>query len=200
MKPYLILIAVCCLTLVSCKKEKQRVGITTTITGRIYDQDTKEPFRNIKLKVGEYTSRRVFPNPTQYTLVSYLDSTTTDDDGHYRLSFTTSGKGDSYHMEFKGLARQMFFYDVTDKRSMNYNYKEIEGLGQSKVSDFSILEYIDIKVHITVHDNPFPPLMMGVIINGTSFYAADYPIGGRNKDTTIGAWAKKVSGGCYLNF
>lgn len=198
MKPYLVLIAILCVLLTGCKKEK--AGKRTVISGRFYDEVNQEPYKYLKLRVGEFKSRSGFPYQTRYTLLSYLDSTTTDNEGNYRIAFTTTGAGNAYFLEFFDVPQKVTVRDSGSTNYYDYRAKKIEGIGSSIKYNFTISSAYYMRLAVSVHDNPHPPLMMGTSANRVSIYTDRTNVYDRNKDTVVVVPIIKSPNGFQLSF
>jgi hypothetical protein len=81
----------------SCEEEPFDAGIETTVFGRVYDTINEIPLKSIKIKIGESIRQGTFSG-TSYNFIGYLDSTITDNEGNYKITFETSGKGSIYDL------------------------------------------------------------------------------------------------------
>src|SRR5690606_11615437 len=91
-KIYLLLL---CILFVSCESDPIEAGVVTNIQGVVFDDWNKIPFENLKIKVGEFKSEFSGITYTNH-FIQWIDSTYTDQNGHYDLDFKTSGQGDHY--------------------------------------------------------------------------------------------------------
>ncbi|MDB5125293.1 MAG: hypothetical protein JWP94_3422 [Mucilaginibacter sp.] len=185
----------------SCsKKPDVQPNVRTTITGRFYDESNREAYPNVKIEIAEYNEYQDFLGPLKRNLIGYRGSTTTDTGGYYKITFTTSGKGNNYYFEFTGIPDKV---QVTDKGMggpAGYRQKKIDGIGSTLKYDFNISKFYYMKTHIVVHNNPFPPL--NVFIGNTHFQlgGAYSTISGKNNDTVEFIPIFKNTGGFNLYF
>lgn len=162
----LLLLALSLLT--SCKFEPVEPNIKTTVSGRVYDEWNKLPYTNFKLRMAEYMMQRAGV-ATTFTFIQFLDSTTTDANGNYAITFRTSGKGNHYRLE----------YDLKGNYAHAYeNHTEIK-IGEAIQQDLDFQRTVTLKARILVHDNPAPPLRARTA--GHKWY--NHEIHGQNNDT-----------------
>lgn len=90
--PILLLISLLFLCM-KCEDYLEPGGIEATVYGRVYDSVNDIPIADFKIKVIE-SNTTGFYNTEEF--IQVLDSTYTDVDGFYELTFITSGKGDHY--------------------------------------------------------------------------------------------------------
>ncbi|WP_442845682.1 hypothetical protein [Leeuwenhoekiella sp. H156] len=114
----------------ACEDSFEPAGIETRVFGRVYDDANELPIANQKLLVSEWNSVPQFSPGPNDDFVQYLDSTYTDINGYYELTFTTTGKGDLYFLEYEYDESYWNFYQSrveiqnlgTDTTEVNYNF------------------------------------------------------------------------------
>jgi len=197
MKPYAVVLALAMFMLASCSKAPDvQPNIQTTISGRFYDVFNQEAYPNLKVKIGEYQLHTSIDNGSYYTLIGYRDSTTTDVNGNYTITFTTSGKGSSYFIEFKGIPSNI---DV-DGAIPGEQRRPIDALGRTNAYNFNVHKTYYMQARIIVNNNPYQPL--AVTTGNDHFYisGANNKISKANNDTVEFIPIQKNSGGFYLYF
>lgn len=132
------------LTLVASCRKNIPEGIETTITGKVYDPKTNKPIVGATVGVQEYKRGTILYGPT---FNGIIDSTRTDNDGNYKITFTTTGTGVEYHLSF-GPGKN---YDpVTVPIKLN--------VGKDTVINFLAFEIHTLKARVIVVNNYNPPL------------------------------------------
>ena len=124
MKNYYLLIAM--FLILSCDRDDRKIdaGITTSVSGKISEQ-AGDPIPNAKIMIGEYVYYKHFDK-----LVKWIDSTTTDVNGNYQKTFTSTGNGDFYKLVIKSspVTEQKYFGE-------NENGVEITNIGSNFIYD-----------------------------------------------------------------
>lgn len=87
--------------------------------------------------------------------IQYLDSTFTNSNGYYSISFMTSGQGDYYQLEYE-LPEGYTFYNP-DYASPYY--KEIT-IGENNEINLFLQKTATLQARIIVQENPSPPLKL----------------------------------------
>lgn len=122
---YLFLI----LLLVSCEKENIESGIETKVTGKLSNFQG-EPIVNAKVKIGEYKNRFVSDGGSTDYFSKYIDSTVTNNNGEYEITFKTTGEGSSYRLSIDDSPIDQSFYGYFDS-------VEINNIGKSFVINYN---------------------------------------------------------------
>ncbi|MEO9481410.1 MAG: hypothetical protein ABJO28_05900 [Maribacter dokdonensis] len=135
----LVLLSVLC----SCEEKSLEAGIETTVFGRIYDTINEIPIKNIKIKIGESIRQGTFSG-TNYNFKGYLDSTITDSEGNYKITFETSGKGTIYDLH------------ISLKEDISFNsIREVikdENIGATEELNLDALQLYPVNLKITTTD------------------------------------------------
>jgi hypothetical protein len=200
MKNYAPIILSLCALFLSCrKKDDVKPSVITTVSGRFYDIRNNEPYQNLKLMVGEYQETYSFYGASD-ALIGYRDSTTTDSNGNYKMTFSTSGKGNTYFLEFGNYPRNVYIADKgTNSFSFNFRYKLISNIGTANVYDFDVLRSYYMKTRVIVHDNPYSPVSI-TTWNSHFKTGGGFSISGKNNDTIVNIAIVKNAGPFYLVF
>ena len=114
----------------SCESDPIEANIQTTVQGVIFDNVNQEPIVNQEIIISEYKKRFVSDGGTAYNFIQNVGSTFTDSNGHYQLTFLTSGEGDYYTIS-------------PTHNNLIWNYYqdrlEIENIGSNNVFNFDFL-------------------------------------------------------------
>lgn len=153
----------CALALVSCKKIAP--GITSTISGTVYDSNRLVAVANAKLVVAE--AKYKFFYGEQYT--GSVATTTSDASGKYSVTFTTKGNADQYKII---LVLDTTYYDLL-------NFSTNIPVGKDTTVNFSAEKLFTLNAHIIVKNNPAPYVWV------ISVNASSAKIYGANKDTVV---------------
>ena len=125
----------------SCEDTLEPSGIETKVFGRVYDNINNLPITNQKLLISEWNSiPQITPGPND-DFIQFLDSTYTDIDGYYDITFTTSGKGDLYYISYENDDSIWTYYK---------NPVEIENLGDDNEIDYEFLKLFPVNLLITL--------------------------------------------------
>ena len=126
MKNYYLFIAL--FSILSCDRDDRKIdaGITTSVSGKFSEQ-AGDPIPNAKIMIGEYIYYKQFDQ-----LVKWVDSTTTDSNGKYQRTFTTTGNGDFYKLVVKAspVNEQKYFGE-------NEEGVEIKNIGSNFLYDYN---------------------------------------------------------------
>ena len=138
-------------------------SVSGIITGTNKDLETFG-VEGIKVKVAEYLRyANAFPNPSTYEFIQFVDSTFTDANGHYGMTFLTSGQGSNYFIEIEQLDGYHFYL---------FNREEIEELGsENTIYDINcrILYPIEFEVNSS-NVQTFP-----LLVRNDSYYGNYIP-------------------------
>jgi hypothetical protein len=199
-----VILALICMALVSCfKAPNVKPNIQTTVSGQFYDNVNNEGYANATVKVGEYESHFAGELGTAYTLIGYRGTTTTDINGKYTISFTASGNGNTYFLEYVDIPQKIYVTDnngSTSNSTYSGRSEQIQNLGSAVTYNFTVFKQYFMKTRIIVQNNPMPPL--GMSIGGPQFSmgCSCNNVSGANNDTVVYIQIKKNTGGFYLNF
>lgn len=106
-------------------------GLETTVSGSVIDETIDIPLEGQKLRLLENLQNA----PSRY-----IDSTITDIDGYYTMTFTTSGEGLHYFLEA----------EETNSIWTQYNgFREIDSIGDFNTIDFSFVKLYPYTITIT---------------------------------------------------
>jgi hypothetical protein len=100
MKNLLALVILSSFLVVSCTKKDYKPNIQTIVSRQAYDSLNKEPYKGLKILIGEYQEYNYGDNGAGDALVSYRDSAVTDSNGNYSIKFTTFGQRRQILFEF----------------------------------------------------------------------------------------------------
>lgn len=217
MKNLLAIIFLSGFSLVACTKKDYKPNIQSVVYGRAYDRGNNEPYRGLKLMIGEYQDHigSIDNGGGGKALVGIRDSAVTDSNGNYKMTFTTSGKGDYYYMSFVDVPSNV--REITDAgspyglpfTSTNKNivdqlqyYKDeaITNIGSSVKFDFDVSRQYYMQSRVTFSGNAAPPV---TTISGSAQYPlSGFPINiyGNSNDTVINIPIVKKQGGFTLLF
>lgn len=122
------------LLLVSCEKENIQSGIQTKVTGRLSNYEG-EPIVNAKVKIGEYKNKFVSDGGSTDYFSKYIDSTLTNNNGEYEITFKTTGEGSSYRLLIDNNPIDQSYYGYYDSVEINnlgnpfvFNYNQFTKL------------------------------------------------------------------------
>lgn len=115
--------------LVSCEKEKIPSGIETKVAGRLSNY-VGEPIINSIVKIGEYKNRFVSDGGSTDYFSKYIDSTLTNNNGEFEITFKTSGEGTSYKLILDNSPDDQSYYGFFDS-------VEITNLGNPFVFNYN---------------------------------------------------------------
>ena len=99
MKKYSLYLVIL-LVFAGCEEEEPlSAGIQSRVYGHIMDIfDVNTPIENYKIKIGEYRRDFRFDGGAYDVFVKFIDSTTTDENGNFDLTFGTTGNGSNYKL------------------------------------------------------------------------------------------------------
>jgi len=200
MKNYTPIILSLCILCISCGKSPDvKPNVVTTVSGQFYEPFNQEPYQNLKLMIGEYQEKYTFGGTT-YALIGYRDSTVTDNNGNYKMTFSTTGNGSTYFLEFRNYRENVVIGDKgTTGFSPNFQYKIIGNIGASNVYNFDVLRTYYMQTRVIVHDNPYSPITI-LTWNSSFQIGGGLYISGKNNDTIVNIPIRKNAGPFYLVF
>lgn len=126
-----------CLLSMECEDLTEPEGVETRVYGRVLDQVDELPKSNFKVRISEYNALPGWGQNEEF--IQFLDSTVTDLQGYYDLTFKTSGLGDTYYLEGIG-SEDIRLFDP---------YYEIEDLGIDSEINISYLQLYPVELKIT---------------------------------------------------
>ena len=85
------------LLLLGCEKDNIKSGIETKVLGKLTDYEGS-PIVNSKVKIGEFKNKFIYDGGSTDYFSKYIDSTLTDNNGEYEMTFKTTGEGSSYRL------------------------------------------------------------------------------------------------------
>ncbi len=203
MKVRLSIILLLCFAFYSCTKDNNPL-VTTTISGNFYDTGNGEPghFSVIIGKTESKSGTGLFSGDhSSYIVV--LDSTTTDANGNYKLSFKshTIESTETYKLYCYAGPHKI---NVRDKQNNLYylsdNSKSITSFGSTLVWDFEIEKLYVMKTRVIFKNNPYPPLYNFLASPDLITYPGNTIIHGSSNDTVVYFPIRKNTGGFYLQF
>lgn len=118
-------------------------GLITVVSGKAYDHSWNRPIVGVKVYLEHVEA-------VGYRKSTYIDSTLTDSNGNYTLSFTTDGVAFSYYVTFRTNHLGPFHC-----YSSQY---EIQNFGDAEIFNFEAVKLNIAKIKIHMIDNPNPPL------------------------------------------
>jgi len=125
-----------------CERDPIDAGVVSTVSGNAYDLENTIPVQNIKIKVAEYKFNFAIGTGGSDTFIRWIDSTYTNVNGDYNLSFTSSGLGDSYKLIADGTNTIRSFNSLID----------ITNIGGENVFDLHFLHLYPVNLVITVNN------------------------------------------------
>jgi len=137
-----------------CERDPIDAGVVSTVSGNAYDFRNDIPAQGIKIKVGEF-KRHFVIDGNGNTFIKWVDSTYTDINGDYNLTFATSGLGDNY---------KLFAEETIDIRGYN-DVIDITNIGGSNVFDLNFVHIYPIKLIITVNNVSYSPIQISNYYN-----------------------------------
>lgn len=181
---------------VSCEKEPIKEGVVTNIQGIISDGRNQLPFENLKLKVGEYKSRRAGIYMT-YEFIKWIDSTYTNSEGYYNLDFVTSGKGDNYRLHVvENIDTWTYYFDPIDiymiGKDNNRNLDFLHLYPINLVIELNNLEAVPIEIDVDLFSD-----LEDINSNTGTIERTLYC--DKNTDSKI-IFRRKTANGIYQNF
>ena len=122
-------------------------GLATNVSGQFYDDNRNAPIINAKVFIKEYIDDPAY----DLTFSRYIDSTQTDQNGNFELSFTTTGAGVQYRLLIVPMGANWRY---------PYNEQLIENIGSSNVLNSSSNKLSTLEARVKVIENPYTqPLM-----------------------------------------
>ena len=204
MKNLLAIILLSSFFLVACVKKDYKPDITSVVYGRAYDPGHMEPYRGLKLVIGEYQDHigSIDNGGWGKALVDIRDSAITDSNGYYKLTFTTSGKGDYYYVSFKDVPANVRMISGASQFDdlQYYMTKQITNIGSSTLFDFNVWRQYYMRSRIIFSGNTAPPVT--VMAGSAELPLSGFPckIYGNSNDTVVNIPIPKNTGGFTLLF
>jgi hypothetical protein len=148
-------------------------GLKTSVSGRFQDYNLGTPFKNTKVYILEYID-----DPVQhFTFSKYMDSTTTDHNGNYTMSFITSGVGVQYRVGFRPTGMNYWGCYSPENAILNMG-------GHNEINSFAA-KFSILKARAIVIDNPYRPLMAYTGPDSYYSYGNYYSLNKINEDSTL---------------
>lgn len=116
-------------------------GIETRVFGRVFDNVNDLPVVNQKILISEWNSVPQFSPGPNANFIQILDSTYTDLNGYYAITFKTSGQGDLYYINYEDNNSFWTYYR---------NPVEIENLGTDTEVNYNFLHLYPVNLLITL--------------------------------------------------
>ncbi len=117
------------LIFISCEKENIQSGIQTKVSGKLTNYDG-EPISNSKVRIGEFKNKFVSDGGSTDYFSKYVDSTLTNNNGDYDITFKTTGEGSSYRLILENNPNDQSYYGL-------YDSVEIKNLGNPFVFNYN---------------------------------------------------------------
>jgi hypothetical protein len=112
MKLYNVFILFSIISLTSCDKNYPDIQPNqhTTITGQFYNQSNQETYSGIKIRISAIQKTWYLGDGGQIRIkfIGYVDSTLTDTNGKYKISFTTTGNASDYLMDYSDIPKNVY--------------------------------------------------------------------------------------------
>jgi hypothetical protein len=138
-------------------------GISTTVTGIVFDNNKQQPIPNIPIYIHEYES-----DFFRLRYKATIDSAKSGPDGKYNITFFTTGKGSEYRINFRPSEN---FYTLQNASTLN--------IGMINIVDFSAMQFHILKARLQMIDNPNPPMRVSTIAG------LQARVWGTNNDTVV---------------
>lgn len=167
--------------LLSCEEEPLQQGIETQVFGQIYDSVHGRSIENVKIRIAERIRQGTLAG-TRFNFKGFVDSTITDANGRYDLSFETSGNGTIYDVELE-LREDVSF------RSISEIIKE-ENIGGSEEINFKALKLYPVNLKITTKETFSSPILINTTFSGNEIH--EHPAFGISSERII--WLDKNQG------
>ena len=148
-------------------------GLRTSVSGRFQDYNVSRPFAHTKVYLAEYIDDPV----SHFTLSKFMDSTTTDNNGYYSMSFTTSGVGVQYRVIFMPVGLNYWACYSAENAILNLG-------GQNIINSYTAKLCI-LKARVVVIDNPYRPLIAYTGPDNYYSYGNSYRLNKINQDSIL---------------
>lgn len=168
MKAFLIGSLIITIMLSSCKKSSPGIGLLTTVSGTVMDDNLGVPIANAKMTVFQ-EKYELNGEKAGYVPVNISGTAITDANGKYAITFSSSSTGDQHAIRIS-----------LDSSYFNLNNLTKIKIGGKDTMNFTAWKLSILKAHIIVKNNPGPNLSVTAGFNTSS--AVVY---GANKDTTV---------------
>lgn len=141
-----------------CEDELVPQGTQVNVHGRIYDEENQLPVVNHKLTVSEFNERPIASPPgSREDYIGDLGIVYTDENGYYDLTFTTSGRGDTYYIRYERNDYLWTYWqdqvelDVTISNEVNFDFRHLYS-ATLKIIVADDLEYLPVVIiHSTTY-------------------------------------------------
>jgi len=141
------------LSLMGCEKENIESGIVTKVTGKLSDFQGK-PIVNAVVKIGEFKDKFVADGGSFDYFLKYIDSTSTNNNGEYEITFKTTGEGSSYKLMIDNRPIDQSYYGYSD-------FVEIKNIGNSfTFNDTNFVKLYPCDVTITMNNIQIFPIVI----------------------------------------
>ena len=101
------------LLFISCEKENITSGIQTKVSGKLTTYEG-EPIINSKVRIGEFKNRFVSDGGSTDYFSKFIDSTLTNNNGEYDITFKTTGEGTSYKLVLENSPNDQSYFGFYD--------------------------------------------------------------------------------------
>ena len=140
------------LIFISCEKENIQSGIQTKVSGKLTNYDG-EPIVNSKVRIGEFKNKFVSDGGSTDYFSKYVDSTLTNINGEYDITFKTTGEGSSYRLILENSPNDQSyygFYDSVEIKNLGnpfvFNYNQFTKLYPSDITFITIFWLVALPV------------------------------------------------------
>ena len=140
-------------------------GIETTVSGTVIDETNDLPLEGRKIKILENLQNAPWQS---------IDSTTTDSDGYYSMTFQTSGQGVRYYVEA---------IQDDSLQPFSNNLRQIDSIGNFNSIDFSFFKLYPYTITISGEDLIDTPI--AIRSNYTSTNSIDPLVGSNFIETRV---------------
>jgi hypothetical protein len=151
-----------------CKKTAPGIGILTTVSGTVMDDNRGVPIANAKITVFQ-EKYSIKGEMAGYFPVNISGTAISDANGKYTITFSSSSQGDQHAIRIS-----------LDSSYFNSNNLMKIKIGGQNTINFTAWKLSVLQAHIIVKNNPGPNLSVTAGFNAS--FAVVY---GANKDTTV---------------
>jgi hypothetical protein len=168
MKAFLTCALLITIMLSGCKKSSPGIGVLTTVSGTVMDDNLGVPIANAKITVFQ-EKYHISGEVAGYFPVNISGTAITDANGKYAITFSSSSQGDQHAIRIS-----------LDSSYSNLNNLVKVKIGGQDTMNFTAWKLSILKAHVIVKNNPGPNVLVTAGFNTSS--AVVY---GANKDTTV---------------